>query len=88
MRPDFEHMTVAELNAYCSYIRKFGISAHRVLINVSRLSDPVHDKLFCEAGELANKLEVLGLSSVEYKKENKHDSTKDNATSCRPVEKG
>lgn len=68
MRPDFEHMTVAELRAYCSYIRKVGISAHKVLTNISGLSDPAHDKLFCEAGELANKLEVLGLSSVEYKK--------------------
>lgn len=66
MRPDFEHMTVAELRAYCSYIRKVGIDVHKLLVEVRELhlsGYHVHGNLFCEAGELAKKLEVLGLSS-------------------------
>lgn len=68
MRPDFEHMTIAELRAYCAYVQKVGVRAYELLSKVITdivLPDP-NDNLDCiqdEAQQVIQQLEVLGLAS-------------------------
>ena len=60
-------MTVAELRAYCSYIRKVGVDAHKVLNGFVHYAIPdcneEHSDLTEKAIKLIQQLEVLGLSS-------------------------
>ncbi len=69
MRPQFESMTIAELRAYCSYIRKVGVQAHKLLSEFVELEADVEVAgLMEKARKNIKQLEVLGLSSNDNQK--------------------
>lgn len=61
-RPDFKHMTMAELRAYCSYIFKVGVDTHELLLSLN-LFIKDNPELCEKLEKIIKQLEVLGLSS-------------------------
>lgn len=67
MRPDFEHMTIAELRAYCAYIQKVCISACEIFEAVQLVNTPDPDEFLMgiqdSAQNVIQQFEVLGIAA-------------------------